>query len=130
MRIELETALRNEICAIPVLVHGAELPGRAELPRSLRKLRDLNALKIDSGADFHSHVDRLIRHVDQQVNAAAYDAAQRFTARSHVAGPVEIQVITRNGRKSRSCMRNWRNSVEDWLSTHLLLQSLRNERKD
>ena len=67
VRIEIETALRNEIPIMPVLVNGADMPASTELPESIQKLADLNAIQIDAGRDFGVHVRRLIEAVDQIV---------------------------------------------------------------
>jgi rhodanese-related sulfurtransferase len=65
VRIEVETALRSGIPTIPVLVGGATMPSPAELPDSLKELPFYNAAEVSSGLDFHAHVDRLIRAVEQ-----------------------------------------------------------------
>jgi hypothetical protein len=65
VRIEVETALRRDIPTIPVLVGGATMPGATELPESLKDLPFYNAAEVSSGVDFHTHVDRLIRAIEQ-----------------------------------------------------------------
>src|SRR4051812_6828487 len=64
VRIELETALANEIPVIPVLVNGARMPGPDELPESLNDFAFLNAADVDAGREgtgqpaHRSHPDR------------------------------------------------------------------------
>jgi len=65
VRIEVETSLKRGIPVVPVLVEGAAMPARAELPPALHDLTYRNAAEIDSGRDFHPHVDRLVRSLDR-----------------------------------------------------------------
>jgi hypothetical protein len=65
VRVEIETALRQEIVVIPVLVGGASMPKAAALPESLRNFAFLNAAPVDVGRDFRPHVDRLVQSIDE-----------------------------------------------------------------
>jgi hypothetical protein len=65
VRIEVETALREKVLVIPVLVNGAAMPKPAALPDSLKEFSFLNAATVDVGRDFHPHVDRLIQSIDE-----------------------------------------------------------------
>src|SRR5262245_23552121 len=69
VRIEVETAMKQGIPVVPVLVNGATMPKPAELPEALRDFSFRNAASVDSGRDFHQHVDRLIRSLDKLLNA-------------------------------------------------------------
>src|ERR1044072_2786319 len=60
VRIEIETTLQAHIPTIPVLINGARMPEAAELPDKLKDFAFLNAADVDSGRDFHQHMDRLI----------------------------------------------------------------------
>jgi formylglycine-generating enzyme required for sulfatase activity len=64
VRIELEAALERNLPVIPILVDHARMPGEGDLPASLSRLAFRNALELDQGRDFHSHVDRLIRGIE------------------------------------------------------------------
>jgi len=64
VRIEVETALRNGLPLVPVLVDGGSLPPRTALPESLLELRNYNAAEVVSDRDFHPNVDRLISAID------------------------------------------------------------------
>lgn len=64
VRLELEGGLSRDIPVVPVLVDGASTPSPLELPESLRGFSYRNAATIDSGKDFHPHVDRLIRDIE------------------------------------------------------------------
>jgi hypothetical protein len=63
VRVEIETALRQSIPVIPVLVNGAGMPAAAALPESLKNFAFLNAAPIDAGRDFRPHVDRLVQSI-------------------------------------------------------------------
>jgi hypothetical protein len=65
VRIEVETALKRRIPIVPILVAGANMPAPATLPVGLRELSFLNAAPLDSGRDFHQHMERLIRSMDR-----------------------------------------------------------------
>ena len=64
VRIEVEAALAKKIPVIPVLIDGADLPSPASLPEGLRNLVFRQAAPVDSGRDFHPHMDRLIKAMD------------------------------------------------------------------
>jgi formylglycine-generating enzyme required for sulfatase activity len=65
VRFEVETALSNAIPIIPVLVGSARMPQPALLPENLKNFAFLNAAPVDTGRDFHQHMERLIRGIDQ-----------------------------------------------------------------
>lgn len=64
VRIEVETALKQGIPVIPVLVGDADMPTAEQLPESLKQFSYRNGTKVDSGQDFDHHLDRLIRKTD------------------------------------------------------------------
>jgi hypothetical protein len=68
VRVEIEAALKQGTPVIPVLVHGASMPKPADLPSVLKNFAFHNAATVDSGRDFHQHMDRLIRAIDGLVN--------------------------------------------------------------
>jgi hypothetical protein len=65
VRIEIEVALARSIPVIPVLAGRTAMPRDEELPPSLKPLVYRNACRLDSGPDFHVHVDRLIRSLEE-----------------------------------------------------------------
>jgi hypothetical protein len=65
VRLEVETALSKGIPIIPVLVGSARMPQPAQLPESLKNFVFLNAAPVATGRDFHQHMERLIRSIDQ-----------------------------------------------------------------
>lgn len=67
VRIEVETALQRGIPVVPLLIDGAALPNRDQLPESLWPLLRRNALPVDSGRDFHAQLTRLVRDLHLQL---------------------------------------------------------------
>jgi len=65
VRDEIEAALERDLPLIPVLVDGAKMPGKADLPASLERLAFLNAPEVRTGPDFNAHMDRLIVAIDR-----------------------------------------------------------------
>jgi TIR domain len=61
VRLEIESALRQGITLIPVLVDGAKMPQRGELPPSIADLADRNAYELP----WHEGVARLTRRIGQ-----------------------------------------------------------------
>jgi hypothetical protein len=71
VRIEVETALERGIPVVPLLIDGASLPSRDQLPESLWPLLRRNALPVDSGRDFHGQLSRLVRDLRLQIDSAS-----------------------------------------------------------
>jgi formylglycine-generating enzyme required for sulfatase activity len=91
VRIEVEVALERHLTVIPVLIDRTTMPAEAELPESLADLAYRNAVNVDQWRDFHPHVDRLIKGIENIVKQARHDDA---TASSRVAKTVaELQPI-------------------------------------
>jgi hypothetical protein len=65
VRVEIESALEDDLLVIPVLVGSADLPTEDELPDSLKPLAFRNATRIRPDPDFHPDVDRLIRGIGE-----------------------------------------------------------------
>lgn len=60
VRLEIAGALQRGIPVIPILVDKTPMPREDTLPSDLKPLVFRNALMLDTGIDFHHHVDRLI----------------------------------------------------------------------
>ena len=60
VRREIETALQAGVPVVPVLVEGASMPSRAELPRSIGELWRINAVEL-SESRWRFDTDQLIR---------------------------------------------------------------------
>jgi hypothetical protein len=80
VRIEVEIALRHGIPLVPVLVSGAKMPETSELPVSIKEFSFRNAAEVDTGIDFHHHMERLIHCLDRVLCNAR--------ERSHVVGGI------------------------------------------
>ena len=92
VRIEVETALDRGIPVVPLLVDGASLPTRDQLPESLWPLLRRNALPVDSGRDFHAQLTRLVRDLRLQidpVSPASADLPATKTLQEMTALPVQ-----------------------------------------
>jgi len=63
VRIEIETALAHGIPVIPALIERAPMPREDELPSSIATLAYRNAIQINYGRDFPSHIERLVRGI-------------------------------------------------------------------
>ena len=68
VRTEIERALARDIRVVPVLVDGAVMPHRDDLPASMESLVRRNGIEM-SHAGFSADVERLIRALKRAVNA-------------------------------------------------------------
>ena len=87
VRLEVETALSNAVPIIPVLAGSARMPQRAQLPESLQNFAFLNAAPVDTGRDFHLHIDRLIHGIDQILPDRRATSPATTVSRNEVAPP-------------------------------------------
>ena len=76
VRLEIATALKQRIPVIPILLDGTRMPGPAELPEDLEPLAYRNAADVDSGRDFHAHMDRLIKSIEGLQRSTRSPASQ------------------------------------------------------
>jgi hypothetical protein len=83
VRIEIETALKKNIPIIPILIDRAPLPDPDKLPDSIRELAYRQAAIVDSQIDFNSHVDRLLRQLDQLLGLSTRIDVPVATRRTH-----------------------------------------------
>ena len=67
VRIEIESALKQQILVIPVLVSGASIPPAERLPTSLQTLSYRQAIEVRRDPDFHRDMDRLIEYLKQKI---------------------------------------------------------------
>lgn len=67
VRIELKSALNREIPVVPLLVRGASMPAKSDLPESIRELALRNGMPVRSDPDFHNDCDRLIEGLDKHL---------------------------------------------------------------
>jgi hypothetical protein len=71
VRLEVTSALARGIRVVPLLIDETEMPSSEELPEGLKGLRFRQAFRVDSGVDFHHHLDRLCAAIEVASTAAA-----------------------------------------------------------
>ncbi len=103
VRIEIETALQGRIPLIPVLVNNAGMPEAADLPDSLKDFAFLNAADVDTGRDFHQHMERLIQALDGFIERKSGKAATLGPTPASTATPR----ATIDGPAAARASRNW-----------------------
>ena len=74
LRLEIESALRNDLQVIPVLVDGAVMPSSRDLPATLAKLARVNAIELHDRR-WSDDVNLLYREILEHVQA---DRGDRF----------------------------------------------------
>jgi thiol-disulfide isomerase/thioredoxin len=85
VRIEIESALKQDKLVIPVLVHEARMPTADELPEAIRHLATRNAVRL-THERFKSDTQGLIRAIQQALeHVSALRGAQDGSARKAVA---------------------------------------------
>jgi formylglycine-generating enzyme required for sulfatase activity len=65
------------------------MPQRAQLPESLQNFAFLNAAPVDTGRDFHQHIERLIRGIDQMLPDQRATSPATTGSRDEVAAPAQ-----------------------------------------
>jgi serine/threonine protein kinase len=93
VRVELETALREELAVIPVLVGGAAMPRSRELPDELKPFARLQGVELRD-MTFHDDVSRL---ADAVAKVASEDHRIRSLSRGASIGPYRIEDIAGRG---------------------------------
>src|SRR5215207_10893927 len=89
VRLEVETALRRpDVTPIPVLVSGARMPSREDLPAELRAITRRNALEL-SDLRWRQDVGRLISTLDGLLGEAVASATERNVS---TGGPAPADV--------------------------------------
>jgi hypothetical protein len=86
VRVEIHTALSQQILVLPVLIDNATMPSSDDLPRDIKEFAFRNAMRIDSGVDFPFHIDRLLTLIDQALGIQAANVAAK-TADEHKQPP-------------------------------------------
>ncbi len=80
VRLEIESALKQEIPVIPVLVSSAKMPTEEQLPETLQELALRNGLSVRPDPDFNRDMDRLItslqEHLGITIQAQNLDKSQ------------------------------------------------------
>src|SRR5207249_10819298 len=74
VRTEIVAALHRNIQVIPILVDGARMPGKHDLPEALAPLSRRNAIEL-SETRFHADVNRLIKAIEKSLEKQAEPSA-------------------------------------------------------
>jgi formylglycine-generating enzyme required for sulfatase activity len=117
VRIEVETALQRDIPVIPVLVGGAVMPKAVELPDCLRDFSFRNAANIDSGRNFDTDIERLMRSMDRlftgkTAQSEATQAKARPQEQAHATAEQQSQERAEEDRRRRDAEAEQRRLVE------------------
>jgi TIR domain len=75
VRVEIQTALRQHIFIIPILIDQATMPSEDDLPQDIKEFAFRNAMRVDPGVDFPLHIKRLMTRIDQVLGLAPNEAA-------------------------------------------------------
>jgi hypothetical protein len=62
---EVEAGLKNAMPLLPVLVEGATMPTRREIPKKIADLSYRSAIGVDSGWNFDRDMDKVIAGIDK-----------------------------------------------------------------
>jgi hypothetical protein len=97
VRVEVETAMRQKLLVIPVLVNNATMPKSDTLPESLQGFPFLNAAPIDSGRDFRAHIGRLIASIEtvlpKRSGGAAVARAPSLSTATKLVIPIAAIIV-------------------------------------
>lgn len=109
VRIEIEAALERGIRVIPVLIDGATMPRREDLPDSLQKLRRRQAIEIshnrfDSDVERLTHALSLIEGELRERNATEAEAARQVEAESRAREAADAERIAREERERQEAV--------------------------
>lgn len=89
VRIEIESALRQQKAILPIAVNGGRLPSEDALPDALKPFAYKNALPLDTGRDFGFHVTRVIRWIERIGDHRAADSPDESPDHAAVPGRSE-----------------------------------------
>src|SRR5262249_33416159 len=94
VRMEIVAALQRKIRVIPVLVGGAQMPRKQDLPEALAPLSRRNAIEV-SETRFHAVVKRLIEPIERP--GAVVKKREELPA-THPAPPPETAAVRRESK--------------------------------
>jgi hypothetical protein len=97
VRFEIETALQCKVPVIPVLVDGAPMPRPEEVPEPMRAFCYFNAATVDIGRDFRTHMERLVRSIDDATAGRRKAAAKRTPRWLIPAGAAAVVIAVAAG---------------------------------
>lgn len=95
VRVELETALETpKLLVVPILVNGARMPNREELPISLRDLTARNAASMRRDPDFRADMGRLVDALRAHLRTGRLDLSALGGVATRAAGISGAAVAT------------------------------------
>ena len=106
--LEIADALDHDVPVLPVLVGGASMPLRSDLPERIQGIVDITAHVI-SDAQWDRDIEELIRIVDRTTEVAAPSEVNPFGIRASIADDVFFHDRERERRRLRDYVRNRQN---------------------
>jgi hypothetical protein len=85
VRYEIEAAMRAGKIVVPLLVGGAQPLAPAEVPETMRAFVELQALRVDAGADYYAHLRRVTDFIDETFAVPAATRARAGSGRTPAA---------------------------------------------
>jgi hypothetical protein len=124
VRMEIIAALERKIRVIPVLVGGARMPRREDLPEALAPLSRRNAIEL-SETRFHADVNRLIEAVEKACASPEQKAVPSVAATVSAAEqpPVKSAQTTLITTFIRNMRLNWPVLIS-WLGAAMMIPRL------
>ena len=98
VRMEIVAALQRNIRVIPVLIDGARMPGRHDLPEALASLCRRNAIEL-SETRFHADVNRLIDAIEKSFTVVekSKEPYQQAADQGDASAQYNLAVLYYNG---------------------------------
>jgi hypothetical protein len=81
---EIAAAMKQGTFILPILVDGAIMPAKGELPPEIQPITEINAARLESGPDFDLHLRRIGDRIYQEAGAGGGEAVAK------VKGNVEV----------------------------------------
>jgi chemotaxis protein histidine kinase CheA len=101
VRLELESALRRgDIRIIPVLIQGASMPRRSELPESLQRLSQFQAHELSDNR-FRYDTNRLVAAL-QRIAAKKEELEREAAARREAEEAAELEQAAREAERAEA----------------------------
>src|SRR5215467_8448044 len=96
VRLEIEAALARDVRVIPILVEGAHMPGREDLPESLAGLARRNALLIRHET-FRSDDERLVTAIERVLAASGAGTVHQSPTTADAEAPAVSHDVRPDG---------------------------------
>lgn len=77
VRNEIELAIKSDVRILPVLVNGAKMPGKQQLPESLKMISDRIWQPVNSEPHFDQNMESLLDTVDSSVFLRKHEGMYR-----------------------------------------------------